>query len=66
MLEKSNYVKPYPQAELNGELGLTAKEIAKSLNVKPFHIRQKLKRINIKNDEIFKASQMRCLNHKTK
>lgn len=63
MLKKINYVKPYPQAELNGELGLTAGEIAASLGVPPGNVRKKIKRnIDFLNGDLFHTFQMERTN----
>jgi hypothetical protein len=43
-LEKSGYVKPYPQEVLNGELGVNSSDIAKSLGVPVENVRKKIKR----------------------
>jgi hypothetical protein len=40
------YIKPYPQPALDGELGLTAKDIAKSLGVKAENVRKKIRKAN--------------------
>lgn len=58
-LPQNQFIKPYPQSALNGELGLNAADIAKSLGVKTSHVIQKLKRHNLNNLGIFKVSQQR-------
>lgn len=42
----SHYIKPYPQPELNGELGLTCADLAKVLGIGKKHLIQKLRRMD--------------------
>jgi len=51
-LSKSNFVEPYEQVELGGELGLLAADIARSLDISPTMVRRKLRNgmlVRIKN-----------------
>jgi phage anti-repressor protein len=41
----SQFVSPSPRSELNGELGLTHYEVAKSLNKAPHHVKEKLEKM---------------------
>ena len=57
----ANYIEPYSQPALNGELGLTATDIAKSLGVQIPHVREKIKRLQetLKSQAIFAQSTLR-------
>jgi hypothetical protein len=44
-LIQSQFVSPSPRSELNGELGLTHYEVAKSLNKPPHHVKEKLEKM---------------------
>ena len=41
-LVQGNFKKPQPQSKLNGQMGLTVKDIAESLGIEPKHVREKL------------------------
>lgn len=42
---QDTFITPYPQAELNGELGLTSKDIAKAIDVPIERVNKKIKRL---------------------
>jgi Mn-dependent DtxR family transcriptional regulator len=54
-LEKSGYVKPYPQDALGGEIGLTSADIAKNLGVRAPNVRKKIKRGKYARSPMHKA-----------
>ena len=63
-LEKSGYMKPYPQDNLSGELGLSANELGIALGIAPSLVRAKIKRDEvIMNIGMFRSVQNNTLNN---
>ena len=68
-LSKSNFVEPYARGALGGESGLTAADIARSLEIRPSEVRRKLrsgmltriKNLNYQAVEIYTANKINGL-----
>lgn len=58
-LVESNFIKPYPQEALDGQLGLTCEDLAKVLKTKREHVIRKFKshKLNVENDGSFNFTQ---------